>query len=169
MIKDFFQKMCCAVSGNREETMERVSLIFLVAAAFMVSVVLCYSATVRAQGPQQTQGTPVAQSSTLEERYTACINAGLCPLQTRLLIAQEENNEMNIRFQKFYETCATDNFQQGCVDNQQGELDMWHSAEYRTEQMMLSVEAQSLALKQAAAGASDKPVKKSLWDRMWGK
>lgn len=152
--------------------MEKVSLIFLVAAAFMVSAILWYSAAVRAQGPTQPQGTPVVQDSDLEDRYTKCINDGLCPLQTRLQIAQEENNEMNIHFQKFYDTCATNNFQQGCVDSQQGELDMWHSAEYRTEQMMLSIEAQSLALKEAAAGASNKPAvpaKKSLWDRIWEK
>jgi hypothetical protein len=152
--------------------MEKISLVFLAATAFLVSVVLCYSAAVRAQGPAETQGTPVAQNSTLEARYLKCINDGLCPLQTRLQIAQEENNDMNIHFQKFYETCTADNFQQSCVDNQQGELDMWHSAEYRTEQMMLSVEAQSLALKRAAAGGPDNPADqkgKSLWDRIWGK
>lgn len=148
--------------------MKKASLVFLAAA------VLSYSAAARAQNSTQTQepaGTPVTQASTLEDRYTQCIKEALCPLQTRLQIAQEENNEMNVHFQKIYEACAASNFQ-GCVDNQQGEMDMWHSTEYRMEQMMLSIEAQSLALKESAAGGPDKPAdqpQKSLWDRIWGK
>lgn len=148
----------------------------------LAAAVLFYGAVAQAQMPAQSHA--MAQSSTtqspayappaaglsLEGRYIQCISAALCPLHERLQIVQEETNEMNTRFQKIFETCAAKNFQD-CTDAQQAEMDAWHSADYRAGQMMLSIEAQSLALKESAAGGPDKTAarKKSLWDRLWGK
>jgi len=138
--------------------------------AFLAAVVLCCSVAAQSQTPVQTPAQ--APGPSLEERYTQCIRTALCPLQTRLQIIQEEANDMNVHFQKIFETCAVRSFQ-GCVDNQEIDMDMWHSADYRAGQMMLSIEAQSLALKEASAGGPDKqqidPKGKSLWDRIWGK
>ena len=134
--------------------------------AFMaVGTVLCCSTIVYAQTPENA-------SASLETRYTECIGAALCPLQTRLQIVQEETNDMNTHFQKVFEACAASNFED-CLDNQQVEMDMWHSADYRASQMMLSIEAQSLALKESAAGGPDTSAEdqkdKTLWDRLRGK
>ena len=86
-------------------------------------------------------------------------------------IVQEETNEMNLRLQRIFETCAARNFQD-CTDAQKADMSQWRSADYRAGQMMLSIEAQSLALKEAAAGDASQPVveqKKTFWERLWGK
>jgi hypothetical protein len=149
--------------------MKKILLVFLAASA------LGYSAVVQAQTSAPPPGAaqiPAGPELSLEGRYLQCISEALCPLQTRLQIVQEEMIDMNIHFQKVFEACAATNFQ-GCVDSQRVEMDMWHSADYRAAQMMLSIEAQSLALKESAAGGPDQTAEnqkgKSFWDRFWGR
>ena len=80
---------------------------------------------------------------------------------------------MNVHFQKVFETCAARGFQD-CTDMQKADMDQWHRADYRAGQMMLSIEAQSLALKEAAAGDANRQAanqkdagqKKTLWQKI---
>jgi hypothetical protein len=145
--------------------MRKIPLVLLAAAA------LCHSSVAQAQtAPPSAPAAPATPGLSLEERYIQCYGAALCPLQERLQIVQEETNQMNALFQRVFEACAAKNFQD-CTDSQQADMDSWHSADYRAGQMMLSIEAQSLALKESAAGEASKPAdaKKSLWDRLRGK
>jgi len=128
--------------------------------------------------PDQTADSPPPQSAaSLEDRYNQCIDTSVCPLQVRLQIVQEETDDMNAHFHKIFETCASSGFQ-SCVENQMTEMSMWHSADYRMNQMMLSIEAQSMALKEGAAGGpapaaaspSSTPAdQRSWWERLLGK
>jgi hypothetical protein len=125
---------------------------------------------------QTAESIPPQSAASLEERYNQCINTAVCPLQVRLQIVQEENDDMNTHFHKVFETCASGGFQ-NCVNNQMVDMSMWHSADYRMNQMMLSIEAQSMALKEGAAGGTD-PVpastsstpadQRSWWERLLG-
>ena len=135
--------------------------------ALLAAIILAHGAVAFAQAtgiPAVTAGANTA----LEQRYSQCISSALCPLQERLQIVQEETNEMNARLQRIFAICAASGFQR-CVDEQRAEVDAWHGAERRANQMMLSIAAQSLALKKAAAGSSGETAarEKTFWEKLW--
>jgi hypothetical protein len=146
--------------------MEEIMRVIL--SVLLAAIILAHGAVAFAQAA----GVPAAAGAdaVLEQRYSQCIGSALCPLQERLQIVQEETNEMNVRLQRIFSVCAASGFQ-GCVDEQRAEMDAWHGAERRANQMMLSIAAQSLALKEAAAGPAGETAvrEKTFWERLWGR
>jgi hypothetical protein len=119
----------------------------------------------------QTQPQPFVENKiSLNERLNACMGNKDCPTQVRLQIIQEENDEMNNRFQKIHQACADANFQ-NCIDKQKGDVDAWYSAQGNMQKLMQSMQTQGLKDKEPAAGEASSAAtdsgKTSFWRKIW--
>lgn len=138
--------------------------------AFVAAAAVCYTVAGQAQSMmQQPQESSVPQASlkmTLDDRFSRCLNDASCSIQTRMALMQEENDEMNLRFQKIHQACADTNFK-SCVDLQSEDVKKWQMTQNQMQQMMQAMGAASLEKKEPAAGGSEDAKEKSIWDKIW--
>lgn len=146
--------------------------------ALLGTTALCYGAITQAQTqpsaiPMEIREPmmPGAENKMpLEDRFTQCLKSESCSTQARMQIIQEENDEMNMYFQKLHQGCADANFK-NCVDSQKEHVQKWHEANNHMRQMMKSMETQPLEAREPAAGEAEEcsEEKRGLWDRIWNR
>ena len=133
-------------------------------AALTLLAVACSCVVAQAQSQPQSQAQPQPQPQVqaqpqpaiesqahLNERFNACLSNKDCSIQVRLQIIQEENDEMNNRFQKIHQVCADANFQD-CIGRQKADVDAWYAAQNNMQKLMQSMQTQGLNEKEPAAG-----------------
>jgi len=151
---------------KERSTMKRTLLIFLITAA------LCYGVLIQdqTQAQTQTQGSIMPPSAekqtTLDDRFTQCMRNASCPIQVRMQIMQEENDDMILHFQKIHQTCADINFE-NCIDHQKEDMQKWHMANGRMQRIMRSMETGSPEKLEPSAGGSEGNREKMPWNKLW--
>lgn len=122
-------------------------------AVLVMLTITCNYIVAQAQPQLQfSQRGPVAQEQ-LNNQFDACINNKNCSTRARLQIIQEENDEMNNRFQKIHQACADVNFE-NCVGSQKKNVDAWYAAQNKMQKLMQSMQARNMKEKEPAAGNS---------------
>jgi hypothetical protein len=150
--------------------------------ACLAATVLCYSGVSFAQTQTQYQTQPPTQilkpllpevrsNMSLDDRFNQCLKDSACSAQTRMQIMQEENDEMNLRFQKIHLACLDMHFQ-NCVDPENETVQKWQTAHNRMRQLMQSMSASNLEKQEPAAGGYKKSTvpdakEERRWDKIW--